>query len=186
MYIMRLRGHPPPHPPFPSTPFCAPLPSCCYAFFGLLKGLPRPGNYSEAKGERGRVYLAPAVLDWHSLHWKCVRRSKPRDPRWQCTYHLLIEEAKLKLENYNGCLVPDQLAESLVMVSNLTPPPQLFLFLFTEGLFNFCVFCSYSLLTFLRFWLKHQSLYILKSHCFISFFSCKMLQYVHSPRTVHG
>lgn len=56
---------------------------------GLLKGLPRPRNYSEVKGQRGRVYLAPhgeRVLDWHSHHWKSVKEPKPPDPRlvnWQ-------------------------------------------------------------------------------------------------------
>lgn len=43
----------------------------------LLKGPPRPRNYSEVKGQRGSVYLAPGggrLLDWHSHRWKMCER----------------------------------------------------------------------------------------------------------------
>lgn len=85
---------------------------------------------------------------------------------------MLVEKAKLRLENCNGRLVPHQPAESWFMLSSLTPP-QLLLFLFTEGLFGFCVLCCLSLLKSLRFLFKHQSVSILKSHCSILVFHAK-------------
>ena len=80
MYIMRQTQRS--APPYPK---CAP---CCHALMSSLathwtiKRISHPRNYSQVKGQRGRVYLAPLgerALDRHSHHWKRVRGSKRPD-----------------------------------------------------------------------------------------------------------